>query len=333
MEEIKIGRNDAGRRLDRFLRRYLAGAPLGTIYKVIRKDAKVNGRRRDSGYVLEEGDVLTLYIKEEDLRKWTAAGGARGRGKPKARRTFGIVYEDENILAADKPFGLLTHGDSREKKNHLANQVMDYLIERGEYDPREKVFSPAPANRLDRNTTGLVLFGKNAEALRSLNEMIRTGMIDKYYLTIVYGDVDRELDLTGRLTKDEESNRAFISPDDSGTGRAIETVVRPLEKLGGCTLVEILLVTGRTHQIRAHMASIGHPVIGDTKYAKGEARRFNSTLRDRYGLTTQLLHSSRLEFRECTDDLGYLKGKTIEAPLPEKFGRIAEGLRRNKINE
>jgi 23S rRNA pseudouridine955/2504/2580 synthase len=216
MREIIIGTNDAGRRLDRFLRKYLREASLGEIYKLIRKDIKVDGKRRDQSYMLSEGEVINLYISDEVLGRMTGEadtgsgigpGGRRRISKSKAKRQFAIIYEDDQILIADKPFGLLTHGDSHEKKNHLANQVKDYLIARGDYDPgSEKVFSPAPANRIDRNTTGLVLFGKTASALKDLNKMIREDMIDKYYLTIVSGIMDEEMTLAGSLIKDERCN-------------------------------------------------------------------------------------------------------------------------------
>ena len=197
MRDITITANDAGRRLDRFLRKYLCNASLGEIYKLIRKDIKVDGRRRDQSYILQEGETLSLYISDDVLEKLTGssassgASGRSGRSGSKARKQFRIIYEDRNILIADKPYGLLTHGDRNEKKNHLANQVKDYLISRGEFDPlSEKVFSPAPANRLDRNTTGLVLFGKTAAALKGLNMMIREDLTDKFYLTIVHQSHD-----------------------------------------------------------------------------------------------------------------------------------------------
>lgn len=328
MKQITITPNDAGRRLDRFLRKYLGGATLGTVYKLIRKDVKVNGKRQDNGYVLAEGDLLTLYLSEETLEGWQKA--VRKESARKAKRNFKIVYEDDQILAADKPFGLLTHGDSREKKDHLANQVKDYLIETGAYDPRERVFSPAPANRLDRNTTGLVLFGKTSAALKALGEMIREDKVDKYYLTIVYGRMQRPRVLKGRLVKDEEANKARILSVEEEEGRAIETVVRPVRQLGDFTLVEIRLVTGRTHQIRAHLASIGHPVIGDVKYAKGKAAVVNRDLRRKLGLSTQLLHSSRLVFREGVGSLEYLRGQTLEAELPDSFAQAIGVLERQE---
>ena len=259
MREIRITANDAGRRLDRFLRKYLPGASLSEIYKIIRKDAKVDAKRRNESYILNEGEVLTLYLSDEAFEKLSRGKGAFGAGSgsaaAKAKRTFRIVYEDENVLMANKPYGLLTHGDSHEKKDHLANQVKDYLIASGAYDPRsEKVFSPAPANRLDRNTTGLVLFGKTAAAMRELGRMIREDEIRKFYLTIACGTIRHEMHLGGSLLKDEAANKVKIL--DEGDGKDIETIVRPLkticlsETASRLPLCEVELVTGRSHQIR-----------------------------------------------------------------------------------
>lgn len=323
MKQITIEKNDAERRLDRFLRKYLCNASLGSIYKIIRKDVKVNGSRKGNEYILEEGDIINLYISDEMID--TLSKRKEKESHSKAKKNFKIVYEDENILVADKPWGLLTHGDSTEKKNHLANQLKDYLIEKGEYSPRiEKVFAPAPCNRLDRNTTGLVICGKNAMALKGLNEMIREDMISKFYQTIVYGKIDKELKLTGKLVKDNKANTVKVT--NSGDGKDIVTIVRPIKALNGCTLVEVELVTGRTHQIRAHLASIGHPVIGDSKYANGAAARLNSRLKAKCGLSTQLLHSARLELRETVEGLSYLEGRSFEAELPETFTDIINTL-------
>ena len=351
MREILITTNDSGRRLDRFLRKYLPGAPLGEVYKAIRKDVKVDGKRRDESYILNEGEVLTLYLTDEELERFGAADAARagdgppalqGKTKGRAKRTFGIVYEDDNVLIVSKPYGLLTHGDSREKKDHLANQVKDYLIGTGAYDPRnEKVFVPAPVNRLDRNTTGVVLFGKTAAAMRELSRMIREDDIRKFYLTIAYGEIDKELRLGGSLVKDESANKVTIL--DSDKGKEVETIARPLEVLHfgnglKATLCEVELVTGRSHQIRAHLASAGHPLIGDSKYADSpsaskqaarEAAEVNKYVNKNFGLTTQLLHADRVEFLGSAADpesLGYLAGRAFDAPAPKRFREIFTGL-------
>lgn len=337
MREIPITANDAGRRLDRFLRKYLPGASLSEIYKIIRKDAKVDAKRRSESYILNEGEILTLYLSDEAFEKFSRGMSGSGAGtvktSRKAKRTFGIIYEDNEILIASKPYGLLTHGDSREKKDHLANQVKDYLIASGAYDPRsEKVFTPAPVNRLDRNTTGIVLFGKTAPAMRELGRIIREDEISKFYLTVACGVIKDEIRLEGSLIKDEGSNKVTIS--DSGEGKDVETIVRPLEVLGfgnglKATLCEIELVTGRSHQIRAHLASIGHPLVGDSKYAGSAGAAVNRYVHDRFGLTTQLLHAYRIVFsgsvRE-SEAIGHLAGKSFEAEVPDRFREILRGL-------
>ena len=373
MIKITAGRNDAEQRLDRFLRKYLRGATLGNIYKIIRKDIKINGSRAGvkNETVIHEGDEISLYISDADFEKYTGgsnasgaaeaprgagrdAGNASAAGKKRPRRSFGIIYEDENIIAVEKPYGLLTHGDGREKKNTLVNQVIDHLIEKGDYVPRlERSFTPAAVNRLDRNTTGIVLLGKNAAALRTLNAMIRSKeSVSKYYITIVKGELEGELRLEGELVKDEARNIVSVSaqadesgaqgatasgcpPDASRNGRPaspqaaggrakqITTIARPLAVNNGFTLAEIELITGRTHQIRAHMASAGHPVIGDTKYGDPAV---NDSVASRYGLKAQLLHAYRLVINDADEPLEYLKGREFKAPLTKQAAKVCRSM-------
>lgn len=327
MIRITIAENEENQRLDRFLKKYFRNAPLSHIYKMIRKDVKVNGKRASVDTILALGDELTVYITEEEadaLRKEKAPG--------RSKKQFRIAYEDENVLIAEKPFGLLVHGDKTEKKNTLANQVAGYLAEKGEYNPgRERTFTPSPVNRLDRNTTGLVIFGKNNKALQSLNRMIRErGYVRKYYLTVVHGEMKKSLKLKDRMEKDEKTNTVRVLEPESERGKLMETVARPLKTGKGYTLVEVELVTGRTHQIRAHLAKAGFPVIGDVKYA---AKGQNKKIKQDFDLTTQLLHAYKLCFDDGIAPLEYMKGLEIKADLPANFKAIGESLFGNEVGE
>lgn len=318
MVKLIITENEGNQRLDRFLRKYLKRAPLSMIYKLIRKDVKVNGKRGHEDTVLQAGDSLVIYIPDDKLAELTAPVK-----KQKARRSFGIVYEDENVIVVNKPSGLLTHGDSHEKKNTLVNQVCGYLQDKGEYNPSvERTFAPAPANRLDRNTSGLVIFGKTAEALRELTEIIRDKEnVRKIYMALVAGRMDGAADIDSRLVKNESTNKVRVAPDGEGqSARTIVTGIRPGDEM---SLVEVNLITGRTHQIRVHLSSAGHPVAGDPKYGSD---KLNRRIRDKYGVTSQLLHAARLEMGELDGSLAYLAGRVFEAPLPESFGKILEDL-------
>lgn len=316
MFKITITENEAGQRLDRFLKKYFNNATLGAIYKIIRKDVKLNGKRAGENTMLSVGDELAIYVSDE-----TATNLRKEKTRQKVKRQFKVAYEDADILVVEKPFGLLTHGDRTEKKNHLANQVIDYLIEKGDYNPRtEKTFVPAPANRLDRNTTGLVVFGKNAAALQNLNKLIREkDKIKKLYLTIVAGKLPKPVRLRAKMTKNEEKNLVSVLSEEA-QGKLMETIVRPLEtanfKGRDYTLVEVEILTGRTHQIRAHLAKAGYPIIGDVKYGD---KKINALIEKEFGLTTQLLHAYKLIFEDTAE-----APKVIESRLPADFEGIKQ---------
>ena len=309
MVKLTITENEADQRLDRFLRKYLVRASLGSIYKMIRKDVKLNGKRAAEDTMLRSGDELSLYISDEKLEALT-----REQKKHSARKQFVPVYEDEHVLIVNKPRGLLVHGDLHEKKNTLTNQVCGYLQDKGEYDPSsERTFAPSPVNRLDRNTTGLVIFGKDAGTLRTLTGLIRQrSAIEKYYMTIVCGSLESPLTLTDRISRDREKNISRIAEELDG--REAVTYAEPLITGDEFSLVEVRILTGRTHQIRVHMAGAGFPLAGDAKYGN---RAANGQLK-KLGITTQLLHACRLEFSDM-EELGELRGRTVEAPLPDMF--------------
>lgn len=332
MITITITENEAGQRIDRYLKKYLKNAPLSYVYKLLRKSVKRNGKRAKEDVMLEAGDVLSLYLSEEE-----AASYAKKPSMPAAKRQFKIAYEDDHVIAVEKPLGLLTHGTKEEKKDTLANQVIDYLIETGSYTPgRNATYTPSPVNRLDRNTTGLVLFAKDYPAARALTRMIREeGYVRKYYLTLVSGNLQSELTLEGRIEKDERNNTVRVLPAEAEEGKETETIARPVAhyeatfrvngktKRQRFTLVEVELVTGRTHQIRAHLSAAGYPVIGDEKYGD---RYANRDIRNAYGLSTQFLHAYRLEFDRAEAPIEALKGKTIHSALPPLLSAVKEGL-------
>lgn len=321
MIKLVITENEEQQRLDRFLKKYLRNASLSYIYKMIRKDVKINGKRGNIETILKQGDELAFYISDEEMESLME----KKKSLQKAKKQFNIAYEDEHILVVEKPFGLLTHGDSTEKKNHLANQVISYLIEKGDYKPnKERTFVPSPVNRLDRNTTGLVMFGKDSRSLQALNKMVRErGYVSKYYLTVVVGELKQELILKDKMEKDQSKNMVKVMPLEEEGGKVMETIARPIISKNGFTLVEVELVTGRTHQIRAHLGGAGYPVMGDTKYGNSSANR---NIDKQFGLTTQFLHAYKLSFFDAVEPLDYMIGKNIEGKLPQNLEKIRHDL-------
>jgi 23S rRNA pseudouridine955/2504/2580 synthase len=309
MINITVSTNEDRQRLDRFLRKYLSAAPLSLIYKMIRKDIKVNGRRVDKEYMLAAGDVIGLYIGEERL-----AGLVEKKQHARTGKSIEILYEDEDILAVSKPFGLLVHGNADEKKDTLANRVIDYLIETGSYVPRiERTFVPSPVHRLDRNTTGIVLFGKNAQALRTLSVLFRENAVRRFYTTIVAGTLTGDLHLSGSLARDESQNRSFVLKEGSLQGKRIETIARPLYAGEKYSIAEVELITGRSHQIRAHMQAAGYPLVCDRKYGDAAVNRAAGRKIDCH---TQLLHAGRVTLPCVPEPLPRLSGLEVTAAVP-----------------
>ncbi len=301
MQQITVTPNDAGQRLDKFLQKTFRLLPASMMYKAIRKkDIKRNGKRIAAEDKLMSGDVLTLYLPDDVLVREAPVYEFMH-----ASKTLSIVYEDEHILLLNKPVGLLVHPDDHEYTDTLIFRVQRYLYEKGEYDPdAEQSFAPALVNRIDRNTCGIVIAAKTAAALRILNDKLKHRELEKHYLCLVFGRMPKATDLLeAYLDKNEAKNRVYISKTE-GQGRRIATRYTVLGEKDGISLLDIDLLTGRTHQIRAHLASIGHPLLGDGKYGKNEQNK-------RYGITKQALCSYRLIFRFRTDaeELSYLQDR------------------------
>lgn len=317
MREFTVTKNDAGQRLDRFLTKTLPLLPDALLQKHIRrKDVKVNGRPAKGDLRLCEGDLVRLYIKDELLEKPDWEKAYEKITAPKVD----ILYEDENILLVDKRPGVLCHGDgSREDSNTLIAHIQAHAALTGAWRPEaENAFVPALCNRIDRNTGGIVIAAKNAEALRIMNEKIRAREIDKYYLCAVFGKPRPPAGtLSGYVFKDAVKNRVFVSEKSVPGSLSAVTEYKTLKTRGLLSLVECRLVTGRTHQVRAQFAHAGWPLLGDGKYG---SERMNKP----YGEKGQALYSYKLHFAFQTDAgaLGYLRGKTFtvgRVPFAEKY--------------
>ena len=316
MREFTIGKNDSGQRLDRFVAKNLPLLPPALLQKYIRlKRIKVNGKGSKRDVRLETGDILQLYINDEFFDKPNEENLFLTVFKPQ----LNIVYEDDNLLLVDKRPGLSVHADETEKVNTLINHIQAYLYQKREWNPKwENAFAPALCNRIDRNTGGIVIAAKNAEALRIINEKIRAHELEKSYLCITVGRPKRpEGKIEGFLLKDEAKKEVRFFHKPVPGGKTAVTLYKTLESRNGLSLVECRLLTGRTHQIRVSMAEIGCPLLGDGKYGKGNVNR-------RYHETRQALYSYKLRFDFPTDagTLNYLKGKefTVEnVPFREKY--------------
>ena len=306
MRTFLISQNDAGQRLDKFLTKAVPLLPTALLYKYIRlKRIKRNHQRCQSADRLREGDLLELYISDEFF------------SSPRTDEAFfhapaqlDVLYEDENILVVNKPAGLIVHEDGREAWDTLINRILKYLYEKKEYDPaRENSFVPALCNRIDRNTSGIVLAAKNAPALRELNQRIRDRELVKRYVCVVHGRMPRREDtLRAYLKKDADKNQVRVYPQPVPGGRTIQTAYRVLAEKEDLSLLQIGLLTGRTHQIRAHMAYLGHPLLGDGKYGKSDGRQ--------RGWRFQALcaYQVRFAFSDSGGPLDYLNGKTVAVP-------------------
>lgn len=307
MRKITVGANDAGQRLDKFLHKFMPLLPDSMLYKGLRKKCvKLNGRHiKDASVKLKEKDILELYFKDEFFEKATVNERFKTI-EPKLT----VIYEDYNILLADKPQGMSVHEDETGSIT-LIDNIKSYLWRKGEYDPeKEQSFAPALCNRIDRNTRGIVIAAKNAAALRIMNEKIKNREIEKYYICVVEGILKNKTgEIKAFLRRDEGKKQVYIYDRPVAGGKTIITGYRVIKEGAKTSMLEVRLKTGRTHQIRAQLATIGHPIIGDGKYGRNEINK-------KAGVFRQALCSYKIVFNFKTDaeELNYLNKKefTVE---------------------
>ncbi|WP_138159587.1 RluA family pseudouridine synthase [Peptoniphilus catoniae] len=311
MKEISIEINDAGQRVDRFLKKYLKNASLSFIYKSLRKkNILVNDKKAKPEDILKEKDKIKIFFSDETLTKFIGKEPDLRSGKfPR------VIYEDDNIILLDKPAGILSHNDSSAYVRNMVDMMVDYLIAKGDYNPRlEKTFRPSICNRLDRNTSGILIAGKNAASLREINDLIRRNILEKYYLVLVKGEVKEDFKDRSYLVKDSKNNK--VSALESGEeGKLSLTEFKVVESSKGYSLLEVKLITGRTHQIRTVLKSRGLPILGDIKYGRKD---LNKEFESKYGYRNQFLHNYKIKFADADNDLAYLKGREFYSELPKK---------------
>ena len=316
MKEFIINENEAGQRFDKYLGKLLREAPKSFFYKMLRKkNITLNGGRATGNEKLSTGDHVKLFLSDETFGKFAGVQETVAR----AHQKLDIMYEDDNILLINKPVGMLSQ-PADDKEPSLVEYLTGYLLESGAVTEASlHTFRPSVCNRLDRNTSGLVAAGKSLTGLQELSSLFHDRSLYKFYRCLVNGVIKNEKYIKGYLHKDEKCNKVTVQETETSGALPIETRYRPLGDNGTVTLLEVELITGRTHQIRAHLAGTGHPLIGDYKYGR---RTLNDEYCRKYGLKSQLLHAYRLEIPEIEGRLSYLSGKEFTAPLPYLFQKI-----------
>ena len=328
MQTLTITQNEAGQRLDKLLTKYLNQAGKGFIYKMMRKkNITLNGKKCDGSERLEEGDQVKLFLSDETIEKFSVPDISGYAGRPgnsrDGRKRLDIVYEDQHILVVNKPSGMLSQ-KAKDSEMSLNEYILNYLIDSGKLPISQlRTFKPSICNRLDRNTSGLVVAGKSLAGLQVMNEVFKDRSIHKYYQCLVAGEIKEKQLIAGFLKKDESTNTVSIYPLEVEDSVPIMTEYLPLSGNGKFTLLQVTLITGRSHQIRAHLASIGHPIVGDYKYG---SRSLNDAVKKKYAVRSQLLHSWRLVMPETLPaPLEYLRGEEFTAGLSVIFSTVMEG--------
>ena len=315
MKSIIVNQNEAGQRLDKLLGKYLNLAGKGFLYKMLRKkNITLNGKKCTGSEKLTQGDEIRLFLSDETIEKFSQVTVQKVK-----QVKLAIVYEDAHVLLVNKPSGMLSQ-KARDTDESLVEYVTGYLLDTGALTREDlRSFRPSVCNRLDRNTSGLVAAGKSLAGLQILSEMFRDRSLHKYYLCVAAGTVDKARTIDGYLKKDARTNQVTIHKSPAADSSRIQTEYEPLCSRDGFTLLKVTLITGRTHQIRAHLAFEGHPVAGDYKYGDPAV---NEQVTRLYGVRSQMLHSWKLVFPQMPEPLGYLGGRSFQAPVPEEFRRM-----------
>lgn len=309
MVTLIVKKEESGQTLEKYVRKILSNAPVSFIYKLFRKkDVKINGHWQDLKYTINEGEEVKIFVTDQQLEEF------KTQKQSKALQDISkwIIYEDENILLINKPRGVLVQKGNSDD-DALDEMVLAYL----KYDFNSlQAYKPAPAHRLDRNTAGIVVFGKNIQTLRALADALNDKkQVSKRYLTLVKGEVDKDGEINVPLEKNAKNGRVYVNEN----GKPSLTRYKVVKRLNGYTLLEVELLTGRTHQIRVHMACINHPVVGDSKYGDFS---LNKEIEDKYGFKNQFLVAYQICFNHLDNNLKYLSGKKFEVPLPEDLNNL-----------
>ena len=314
MRQLTVHKNDENQRLDKYLKKYLKEAPGSFIYKMLRKkNIVLNGKKADGTEKLTAGDEIKLFFAEETLQKFT--GEAFGTAVTFPQKELDILFEDEDILIVNKPAGELSQ--KAEAKDVSMNEyALGYLQKCGVITEESlKVFKPSVCNRLDRNTSGILIVAKTYQGAREFGEALQKRSVRKFYRCIVKGELKRSEKIDGYLLKDEKTNKVQIFKEKREGASEIHTAYEPIKCENGLTMLEVHLITGRAHQIRAHLSSIGHSILGDPKYG-------DRKLSEKYKVKHQLLHACRLELDGFTGDFAKYNGKVITAKVPKAFDKI-----------
>ena len=314
MQELTITDLEAGQRLNKYMMKYLNQAPSSFIYKMLRKkNITRNGKKASGDEILECGDVIKVFLADETIEKFRVEGSAQASGQ-KSGITLQILYQDPDILAVHKPVGVLSQ--KAQKDDYSINEaIVDYCLSMRILNAKQlETFHPSISNRLDRNTSGIILAGISLKGSQMLARILKGHTCEKYYYTIVAGEMKQRIHEKAYLIKDTKKNQSKIQNHESPGASMIETAFTPLCTKNGFTLLQVQLFTGKSHQIRAHLQSLGYPMAGDTKYGNPAVNR---KLRERYHLNHQLLHAGRLVLPDIPE---------ITDPLPAEFQKVADGL-------